>query len=303
MMTTSKKTPKKKPRHKKKKYTKRSKQEKEKTRKERQKREEQRMLRDLGREICEISKELLGGQTGTTPGWAWGTPFVMIGPCDRSCNSPMHKQFLVSMFDDEHSFHCSYDELVAFSQTEDTDFVQLGEFAFIEDEKETNALLGWDIKQISKELLSAPSILEAFRTEDRSYGSPVVTIRTCDGSCDSPLHKYFLVLLYDGQFAFHCDLEELLAFSETEEIEDFIALGEHALTETLKEKLVADQQEHGTPFSVVNQEEVDEYLAEHPELLDHPAGRAHAIAKVGMMKDKRIEEAEDTEDTEDTEDD
>ena len=298
--------PKKKSKNKKKKHTKRgkrieSKKQREERERRRKERERQRMLRDLGREICEVSEDILEGQTDIKPGWSWGTPFVMIGPCDGSCISPMHKQFLVSMFEDELSFHCDLEELVAFSQTEETKFVQLGEFALIQDEKETNAVLGWDIRQISEEILSTPSILNAFRTEDRIYGSPVVTISTCDGSCDSPLHKYFLILLYDGQFAFHCDLEELVAFSETEAIEDFIALGEHAITEAIKEKLVAAQQENGIQIDVVEPEEVDEYLAEHPELLDHPAGRAQAIAKVGMMKSKRIEEADEAEDVEETE--
>lgn len=288
---------KRKPKNKKKKNIKRRESKKQRTEKERRRkeRERQRMLKDLGHEICEVSKDILEEQTGIKPGWSWGTPFVMIGPCDGSCISPMHKQFLVSIFEDELSFHCSYEELVAFSQTEETKFDQLGEFALIQDEKETNAVLGWDIRQISKEILSTPSILNAFRTEDRIYGSPIVTISTCDGSCDSPLHKYFLILLYDGQFAFHCDLEELVAFSETESIEDFIALGEHAITEAIKEKLVAAQQENGLQIGVVEQEEVDEYLAENPELLEHPAGRAQAIAEVGMMKEKRIEDAEGTE--------
>ncbi len=279
--------PKKKSKNKKKKHTKRRE-----SKKQRRERERQRRLRDLGREIYEVSKDILDGQTDIKSGWSWGTPFVMIGPCDGSCGSPMHKQFLVSMFEDELSFHCSYDELVAFSQTEETKLVQLGEFALIQDENETNALLGWDIRQISEEILSTPSVLDAFRTEDRIYGSPVVTISTCDRSCDSPLHKHFLVLLYNSQFAFHCDLEELVAFSETEEVEDFIALGEHAITEAIKEKIAADSKERGIEFSTVESQEVDDYLAEHPELLDHPAGRAQAIAKVGMMKDKRIEDAE-----------
>ncbi len=292
---------KRKPKTKKKKHTRRRESKKQRIERERRQkeREMQRMLRDLGRAICEISKELLDEQTGTKPGWAWGTPFVMIGPCDEEvCDSPMHQEFLVEFFDGECFFHCSYDELQAFSQIERKDFPQLGEFAMLQDEKEGNALLGWEISQISSEIFSNEQLLNAFRSSERIYGSPVVSIRTCDGHCNSPLHKYFLVLLYDGQLAFHCDFEELVNFSQIDEINDFIILGEHAITEVAKEQFVTEEQERRTSVSVVTSEEVDEYLEEHPELLDHPAGRAQAIANVSLMKDRRIEEAKETEETE-----
>ncbi|MFX1519030.1 MAG: hypothetical protein ACFFCD_03830 [Promethearchaeota archaeon] len=295
-----------KPKNKKKKHTKRRESKKQRIERERRRkeREMQQTLRDIGREIYEISKEILEGQTGIKSGWAWGTPFVRIGPCDeQTCDSPMHQEFLVEFFEGECFFHCNYDELRAFSQTERKDFPQLGEFAMLQDEKEGNALLGWEISQISSEILSNEKLLNAFRSSERIYGSPVVRIRTCDGNCNSPLHKYFLVLLYDEQLAFHCDFEELVNFSQIDEIDDFIILGEHAITEVSKEQFVTEQQERGTSIDVVTSEEVDEYLAEHPELLDHPAGRAQAIAKVSLMKDKRIEEAEETEETEETEDD
>jgi hypothetical protein len=123
------------------------------------------------------------------------------------------------------------------------------------------------------------------------WGSDFISIGTCDGSCGSPLHKHFLVFMFENNLCFHCDYEHLVNFSQTNE-EDFELLGELALKEGEKEIIVRTLVSQGVSVDIVDPIEVDNYLTEHPELLDHPTGRAQAISKVGLMRSKRLKDAE-----------
>ena len=162
-------------------------------------------------------------------------------------------------------------------------------------EKELFKALGEEISQVSQEILEDLSRI----ADGHGWGNPFVTIEPCDGSCGSPLHKYYLVLLFDGELAFHCDHEDLIVFSQAT---DFGQLGEHSFTTAKREALAEALAEQEIQVRVVDPREVDEYLAEHPELRDQPGGRAEAIAAIGLMMERRERQAREGQSKENTED-
>jgi hypothetical protein len=122
----------------------------------RKKREEQRMLRNLGREIANISKDIIENPSLIEAGKGWGNPLVTIGKCDGSCDSIFHKQFIVFILDGDSHFHCDHDELLGFIQTKN--FVQLGKFALAQGEKEFQGDIGRSLCEVSREIVNYPTL-------------------------------------------------------------------------------------------------------------------------------------------------
>lgn len=158
-----------------------------------------------------------------------------------------------------------------------------------EEDREMFRDMGQEISQTAKEVLEDRSHIDR---PGFGWGNEFVTIGACDGSCESSLHKHFIVFLFDGELAFHCDYEDLFVLSQAD---DFVELGKQAFTlaehEEFLEAIIEESKKTGTQVKLVDPREVDDYLDEHPELLDRPGGRAIAIAKVSLMRERRENQA------------